>query len=278
MKNLFIFLILTTITLFSEDKVIAFVNNKPVLESEVKDRMKEENMDFKEALNKIIDEKLLLCESENLQIKVSEEEITKELERIKKRFPDEQNFLQQLEKENISLYDFKKMIEERIKINKLIFEKVTKNIFITTSELADFYEKEKGEQEIKYYLKGLSFANKEEAENFYQSWNNEKENIMDDLGWIKKSELLPTLAKEIEEIKEGEITKPVIVKTKYHIFLVKKIKRENILDDTTMDVVRNRIFQKKYSDKMKKLLEELRSKYPVKIYQDVSPTQHLETQ
>jgi len=241
------------------------VGNKIILKSEVEQGMKADGVGFKESLNRVISEKLLLSEAENIGIEIQEEEILNEIANVKKKFPDEAIFRKQLKEDNLTYRAFKEKIKERLLAKRFIRGKIINEISISTSELMRVYKEEKGKYGIKYYLKGKDFDTKEKAEQFCLSYNDKSESEMEKIGWMRKNELLPHVYVEIKDLKEGQISKPVLVSKKWHIFLIRYIKKEKMSGERLLIVAKNRVFNRKFNEKISQLIEELKKKIPVKI-------------
>lgn len=257
--------ILSSVSLYCADQTVAFVGNKVILKSEVEQGMKADGVEFNESLNRVISEKLLLSEAENIGIEIQEEEILNEIADVKKKFPDEAAFQKQLKEDNLTHRAFKEKIKERLLAKKLIGQKVMNEISISTSELMKVYKEEKGKYGIEYYLEGKDFDTNEKAEQFYLSWNDKSESEMEKIGWIRENELLPHVYVEIKDLKEGQISKSVLVSKKWHIFLVKEIKKEEMSEERLFGIVKNQVFNRKFNEKISQLIEEIKKKIPVKI-------------
>ncbi len=92
------------------------------------------------ALKQFIEKKLLIQEAEKLQINIPEIEIQREMERIRSQFLSDIDFDNFLEKKDISIDEYKKLIKDDLTTKVLVHEKVTKKILILPSEIHDFYQ------------------------------------------------------------------------------------------------------------------------------------------
>ncbi|MCM8766742.1 MAG: hypothetical protein NC901_01595, partial [Candidatus Omnitrophica bacterium] len=63
MKKISILFLIFVFFIFGQDRVIVVVGNKPIFESEVIYRSKKDKIDFSLALQKLIEEKLLLYQA-----------------------------------------------------------------------------------------------------------------------------------------------------------------------------------------------------------------------
>src|SRR3989337_4410884 len=139
------------------DKIAARVNGDIILMSEVKGKrfmvlydMRSRDKDLKnddiyrvekEVLNEMIEEKLMLQFAEDNNIKVSDEEIKLAIEDIKKQnnFTDEM-LEKDLNKDNITLNDYKERLRAQITVSKVINYEVRSKVHVEETEVRNSYE------------------------------------------------------------------------------------------------------------------------------------------
>ena len=73
-------------------------------------------------LKELVETELLYQKSQDLGIKITDEEISSRIDQIKNQFPSEEQFQAQLAKFQIAFEDFKKEIKRNLFISKLIQE------------------------------------------------------------------------------------------------------------------------------------------------------------
>ena len=66
-------------------------------------------------------------------------------------------------------------------------------------------------------------------------------------------------------MKEGQITEPVLVRKKYHVFLLKEIKKVQIPEEEMVEIARKNIYERKYKKLFKQFIENLKKEIPVRI-------------
>ena len=266
MKKNYLFFLLVLLVMkdsgYSDDKVIAYVGRKVVLESEVHRLMKEENLDFSKALSQTITQKLLLVEAEKENIKISREELMKEVAAVRERIGGEENLRKRLQEENLSYEGFLQRLEENLKIERLLFQKVTRNIKITTAELLQMSSRL--QPDCLFHLKGKDFPSREQAQQYYASWVPEKEKELEDVGWIAVSEMKPSVRDAVSQVKTGQLTAPVLVIERWHVFLVTEVKTQDV-SQQTLGKTWKQLYQEKYNQALFRLLEELQKQIPVRI-------------
>ena len=269
---LFLFLLLFNLTFSQEilDRIIAVVGDKIILQSELKSQyalytsqLKPEIIDSqekmrikKELLEQMINDKLILIQAEKdtlLEVKSEEvdQAIDAQIERIKEQFGSETAFLEELEKENLTLKELKRKYRAQIK-SQLLMEKLISlklsGVSVSSKEVRDFYQVYKDslpEQEEAVRLSHILFSifpsektldflykkaemilNKAKSGEDFASLaliysDDPTKDRGGDLGFFKKGDLLPEFEKTALSLNPGEAG---IAKTKlgYHIIKVEK--------------------------------------------------------
>ncbi|MCX8082946.1 MAG: peptidyl-prolyl cis-trans isomerase [bacterium] len=265
MKKIFIcvMLVCITFTLHCENSSVVMVGNKVVLESDVRIKMKEENKNYEEALRDIVIEKLLLFQAEKEGIEVSPEELTFEVERIKKRFPDEASFYKALNIDNIPYSIFVKTVEEKIKVRNLVKKNVVDTIEITSSEIADKTKELKEKGNYSYYFRLKWFDSELSAQDFIKNFDITKEPEMGEEITLSKEEIAPDVLSAIENLSKGNLSSPVKVGNKYLVVLLKDVQKEEINSYQLYLKARAILQNIKFEEKFNSYLKELQSKIPI---------------
>lgn len=132
------------------EKTIAEVNGEIITKQELEQQYAQLPDQYKlfitedDFLDQMINVRLLLQEAKKQAITVSEAEIEKELDSLKKEAPTEEAFEELLKQRDISLSQFKKQLGEQLTINKLLNETVFSKIKVSDSQIADYYNSNKG--------------------------------------------------------------------------------------------------------------------------------------
>lgn len=151
----------------SVDRVVAIVNDDPILSSEV-----DERFDAYEAgqgqpitdpaavkelrdqiLQQLIDEKIILDEAKKQNMTAPEEQVKAQVDEAVKntqgRFPDEKTFLEELKKQGTSVEQLKTRYAEEIRkqilAQKLVDREIRSKIKLTDTDVDTFYAKHKSE-------------------------------------------------------------------------------------------------------------------------------------
>lgn len=247
-----------------EDCIVAFVGQKPVLESEIQNRMRVDRCTSSQALQGLIDEKLLLIEAERVGITVSDVDVRKEEMAIRRQFPDNAAFLQNLAREGLTLPELRRRIRERLLIKQLVNDQVYRQVVVSMPELMRESAEVARELGTEYRLLGKDFPDRESAEVFVQNWTENRMADMQDLGWIKQAELLPQIAAAVADLSERVPSKPVLL-TRWHVFCVRERRMVPVPEEKVRETARARVWQRAYDARFAAFLADLRKKTPVTV-------------
>jgi peptidyl-prolyl cis-trans isomerase SurA len=254
------------------DRIVAIVGEEAITESEVKGRivfMMQQNPNmkledpslFKNILNSVIDEKLIIAKAKEDSIEVSEDEVEQRwnlfLEQSIMQLGSEQR-VEQLY--GMSIPKMKNEFKEEIK-NKLLSSKVMEVEFsrlsATNKEVEDYYnsfrdsipevpesislyrivrnvklKNQKKEEIYKFALKIRdSILTSGKFTDFAKKYSDDKATAEEggDLGWIQKGKFLPELEKVGFNLIVGEISLPIETPLGFHILNVREKKKDEIL-------------------------------------------------
>jgi parvulin-like peptidyl-prolyl isomerase len=251
------------------DRVVAVVNDEVITLSEV-DRMidpfvkeavrAEDRLERKEQLNRIrrqaldtlIEEKLIDYEIKKAGVKVTPREVEAVLDDIKKQNKATQEDLERaLAKEGITFEQYKTQIEKRVLRTKLVQWSVKVEPKASEKQLRDFYQ-----QNVERYRTPETFRPahilfgipKEAPPEKVQEVRKKCQEVLDrirkgedfgemallysqdpsakdrgDLGYFKKGELLPAFEKELNRLRVGEVGG--IIRTEFGFHLIKLLDR-----------------------------------------------------
>nr|WP_200762552.1 peptidylprolyl isomerase [Nitrosophilus alvini] len=225
----------------------------------------------KEALEDLINKRVLIEYAKKRGYKISQNELEKEEKRIKKAFGSQKNFEMGLKKANLTYEEFKKELRNDLLIQKL-YEKEVKTD-LSEKELKEYYEKNRYKfklpEKIKLrviYLrndptdpKGREKALKrakevmeklKKGEDFAELarvYSNAMSRIKGgDMGFVHKGMLDEPIEKAAMKLKKGEISD--IVETSKGFYIIK-------LEEISPAI------QLKFDDVKKRLKKELKAKY-----------------
>jgi peptidyl-prolyl cis-trans isomerase C len=154
--SLFVTLILTT-TLYAENKEnAAVVNGAVITQDQFENELGQVNQEFlkqgktltesqlmeikKSVLETLINRELLFQESQKTGIHIEEEVIQDQLEAVKKRFPNQEEFEKALKPMKLTENDVKSQIGRALAIRELINKQIIQKIMIPDQESRIFYD------------------------------------------------------------------------------------------------------------------------------------------
>ncbi|MCK5558082.1 MAG: SurA N-terminal domain-containing protein, partial [Candidatus Hydrogenedentes bacterium] len=97
-----------------------------------------------QALESLIDQELLYQECTKKQIVMTDADVLKELELIKKNFSSDEAFKQALSVSNITEEKLKKQISKGMSIQKFVETEFVEKTMVSAKDVKDFYEKNQG--------------------------------------------------------------------------------------------------------------------------------------
>ena len=251
-------------------RIVAVVNNEAITEGDVKELTGSKG-DFSSALNYLIEENLLLQKARQEHLKIKEEIVDKELEGIKKRFPSEEDFYQQLQKENLTAHQLKKNLEKQLLIQKLIRREVIGRVSVTPDEVEEKLSEGNFSNENSYRLSEIFRKEKKEIEKIFQKIKGGKlkfDELAIDLGYFQKQELAPEFQVVLPELKVGEVSKPIKRENGYYLICITEKKEEERNLEELRKKIQGEIFQKKFSQRYNKFIAELKKNAHVEIKND----------
>ena len=251
-------------------RIVAVVNNEAITEGDVKELTGSKG-DFSSALNYLIEETLLLQKARQEHLKIKEEIVDKELEGIKKRFPSEEDFYQQLQKENLTAHQLKKNLEKQLLIQKLIRREIIGRVSVTPDEVEEKLSEGNFSNENSYRLSEIFRKEKKEIEKIFQKIKGGKlkfDELAIDLGYFQKQELAPEFQVVLPELKVGEVSKPIKRENGYYLICITEKKEEERNLEELRKKIQEEIFQKKFSQRYNKFIAELKKNAHVEIKND----------
>lgn len=301
------------------DKVVTVVNNEIIKLSELnavanpyiylnKDKLNKPS-DIQEVKKKILDEmikeKLLQQEAQAQNIEVSNTEVESSLEMSKSKFNSEDEFKNALKEEGLTILQYKEKIKRNFQMQKLINDKIKKELKVNLCDIQDFYEKNtkelkgkdkykirhilfkitntipeekvlgKAEAVLKLIKDGGDFAGLAKAYSENLS-NKDNGGLIGESGYVEKGDLDADLEKAVLSLKEGEVSG--LVKTPMAIHIIKLEKKEegklyHLSDEISFnnekisvrEYIKNILLQQQFNAKLDDFLNKLKLKSVIEI-------------
>lgn len=288
------------------DRVVAVVNERPIVESDLMGRLERiqqfrriprERMAFEKSriLDKFIEESFILQAAEEQSILVTDEKVNNHLKKVMARM-------------NIAtMEDLKKKVETAEKMNFEDYrEEVRKSLITeqvmsmaigvtppTIREARDWYNKNRDKLGFQVNVKNILLRPKNnslaEEKRVNQEINGLRNQIMagasfedlarkfsgdpesakkgGDLGWVTLAELDPYFATQVYQLnRPGQLSG--VIKSSYGYHLVKYLGRRPVTYDAVEDKIMNLLFQQKIAEQFKRWVVEKRREADIKIFMD----------
>ncbi len=96
-------------------------------------------------LDKLIDDKLILAAANDKGIEVRGEIVDKQIKEIKGRYPSEEEFLNVLNAQGMTVSDLQQKLTDQLKVKYEVDMEVRDKIFVNPQDVTDYYNKHKGQ-------------------------------------------------------------------------------------------------------------------------------------
>ena len=247
------------------------------------------------ALNRLIEKKLTDQEIKRTKMTISEKEIDDRIEQIKKtNFYTDEGLRKELEKDGLSMEEYRQQIKDQILRIKLINYEVKSKIVITTEDIKSYYENHQSKYagKEKYHLRNIimkvpPFADNDDkleikskmdavlarlnaGESFETLAMIYSESSLaaegGDLGLFDLDSLSPQLKAAINGMQAGEFTPVIDTDLGYQIFLVQDVVKTQgkSLEDASSEIEKI-LFTEVINKKFETWVDDLRKQAHIKI-------------
>jgi parvulin-like peptidyl-prolyl isomerase len=290
------------------DRIVAVVDEDVITQSELQESMlpfiadyklryKEEEMEGKmgevrqDALNRLIEERLILQEAKKRKIAVDDSEIKERLEHVKKRFDNEEEFYLAIKDSGITMARLKEKYKEQIMMRNLVRALINTNVNISPTEIAAYYNgniKDFSVPKMARFkvllvkpLPDSSMAKTEKiasqildrindgqnfdmlVKQFSQGPNIDKGG---DMGYMPAGGIIKELDDQIELLNAGDTSG--IIKTETGFYIIKVIdKKEAGIDPLSevKDMIRERLYQRESELTLREFIGKLKKDAYIRI-------------
>lgn len=259
----------------NNDEVVASVDGEKITKEELYEALV--SVTGPEAVNALIDEKIVELEIKKEEITVSDEEIDKEVESFKEDAGGEEAFNNALEQSGLTEEDFKKDVVQYLSIRKLMEPLVE----VTDEEVKDYFEENKetfNEQE-QVDARHILVEDEKLANELYEKLKDgadfaelAQEHSTDgsaasggNLGFFGRGQMVPEFEEKAFSLKVGEISEPVKSEFGYHIIeTLDKTEEKAATFEDHADEIKDKLFESKMQSEYVTWLEEKRESYDIK--------------
>ncbi|NIK69269.1 peptidylprolyl isomerase [Paenibacillus sp. BK720] len=213
------------------DKAVATVNGVKITKDKLYDSLVDQG--GKSTLDNMITQELIDQAAEDAKVTVTEADVDKEIENLKKSFGSEDEFNQTLAQYGMTVDSLRQDAEVQVKIRKILEPKVT----VTDDDIKKYYDENKASMSTPEQIRAshILVATKEEAEDILKQLKAgadfatlAKEKSTDtgtkdnggDLNFFAKGSMEPAFEDAAFALKKGELSG--VVQTSYGYHIIKK--------------------------------------------------------
>lgn len=254
------------------NKIVAWVNNEVITLQELNDvAAANPNVDKKEILQGLIEQRLILQEAIKQGIEISDEQIDEIIQTIKKQFPTEEAFEDALLKEGSNKEELRERYRENLIKQQWIGIEVRKRVRVSPEKINRIREDLSYEIRVRHILVKsvedavLILAKIDRGEDFeklakeYSICPSGKNG--GDLGFFHKYQMIPEFSEKAFNLKIGEVSQVVKTNLGYHI--IKMIEKKETPKDTLRSLIQEqeeKIKKEAFEQEMEALLKELKAR------------------
>ena len=306
-----ILLILTTSISYGAemiDKIVAVVNDDIITLSELEESMQpfiadykirygEEELEYrldearKDALNRLVEEKLIIQEAKIRDVKVEDAEIEVRVDRVKKRFKTEEEFYYAIKQSGVTLPRLREKYKEQIMMRKLISSLINARVAVSPTQIAAHYYGNIADftvpESIRFkvlLVKILDTRPKEETRaiavealdtiraggdfDMVVMKYSEGPNIEQggDMGYMPKGGILKELDNALFELNINETSE--LIETEVAFYIVKVVDKKEAGTRTLVeatDLIKERLFQRESELTLREFVDKLKEDAYIKI-------------
>lgn len=283
--------------LYAQDKVVAVVNNEVITQKDLADFLNfirlqysgqfqgkalEEKVDAMKGdlLQRLIEDRLILQQAKLDKVFIDTSKVKAKIDEVKKRYPSEAEFQQDLEKQGLVQADLENKITEQMLMYNLIDQKVRGKVMVRPDEITSFYAQNKRQflkpEERILTLFILQDASIAKTVSYQLRLGTKLEELAaryafttDKLSAFAGQELRPEIEAVVFKLGVGEVSNPVKIDKQYFIFKLEEIMGTQQLSlAQAQDKIQAYLFEKKMQEELKNWLNELKKQSYIKILEN----------
>ena len=272
----------------SEDKVVAIVNNDVITQEELDsyesflqmqmtpEEWSKYGADGSKALESLIEDRILPQAAKKRDIQIEERAVEQKIKRLKSGFGSEDEFIQALRFQGISLSELRKRIQEQLLITRFISYEIRSRVIISPKEVTEYYQghKEEFKTPEQVLVDSIFLEDKEAAADVYRKLKSgqdfmalqEQYSMKESLGLVGRGQLRETIETVIFDLKIGDFSEPFQTDEGYYIFLVRSKEAQSYKDLIEVQAqISDLISNMKYNMRLKSRIDELKQKAYISI-------------
>lgn len=281
----------------AEDKIVAIVNKDAITQKDLdgfvnftrmqmSSSYEGEELDKKIAslkpqlIDRLIEDRLILQEAKKSGIKIDNDKISERVDGIKKAYPSDSVFQAALKQQGLSQADLENKIREQLLLYNIIDLKIRRAILINPTEVTAFYQEHKKDivtPERREFMAATMDTPQLASKVFSALRHNDDPDeiagrygvVFNNLDASGRGHLKKEVEDVVFKLKEGEVSTPVKIDSKYYIFRLNKITapRQETLAES-QERIYNMLLEKKMQEKLTEWIDGLKSQAYVKVFKE----------
>ncbi|MFA5145287.1 MAG: peptidyl-prolyl cis-trans isomerase [Candidatus Omnitrophota bacterium] len=282
--------------LYAEDKIIAVVNSDVITQKDLDDFINFMNMQLsrqysgselesrlqavkQDLLNKLIEDRLILQEAKKSGIKIEESRIKARVNEIRRRYPSDREFKDDLIRQGLTQADVESKIKEQSLMYEIVEAMIKDKIVIRPEEVTNFYNSNTKEFAFpeERDIETIALENEDQAKSVSYSLKTGQKladlavrypMTVNDLK-VRQGEFRKEIESAVFKMNILEISNPVKIDNKYYIFKLNNIvpPKQQTLSEAQAGI-HAFLFDKQMQERLAKWLDELRKKSYIKVLHD----------
>ncbi|MBU0547690.1 MAG: peptidyl-prolyl cis-trans isomerase [Candidatus Omnitrophica bacterium] len=280
--------------LYSQDKMIAVVNNEIITQKDLydflnfirmqysrelsgKDLEEKVNSVKQDLLQRLIEDKIMLQQAKNEKISIEPTRIKAKINEIKKRYALESDFERDLAKQGLVQADLENKIREQMLTFSIVEHKVRSKIMVRPEEITDFYNQNKRKflksEERLLTVIVLQDEGAAKSMSYYLRLGDKLEDLagrytftVDKLSAYQGQDLRREIEEVVFRLGITEVSDPVEIGGQYYIFRLNDILGSQQLSlAQAQEQIQVYLFDKKVQEELTKWLDGLKKESYIKI-------------
>ncbi len=284
------------------DKVIAVVNDLIITQAEMArilmpvynayskelngEKLKQKMLEAEdEALNQLVEQKLILSEARRRGVEAPDEEVSERLDEMKSRFSGEEKFSQALLQDNITLPELREMIREDVIRSILVQRELGWRVSMTPTEIRRYYDEHteafstpesarvrgvlirkgqegRSDEDARFLVEKVRdlLASGASIKELAREYSDGPDALNDgDMGLIERGDMLPAIDEAIFSLTPGCVSDIVESPLGFHIFTIEARQPERVMGfEEVKDGIREVVYRAKIQESMKAWIRELK--------------------
>lgn len=246
------------------------------------------NIQLREKISALIEGILIKQQARKLKINVSDKEVDRIVENIKKQYlVDDEQLKSKLKEEGINYKDFYEGIRTNTLRGRVMAQVISPDVIITDKTLKEYYDKHTDEfRDEEYRLQQIFISNRtvNAQQKILTAYNLLKEGTPfeevakkfsedpsashggGDMGYVKKGELVPGLKEAIGKLTPGGYTDILTTPYGFHVLRVAEVKKgDTLLFDDVKGKIHERIVAEESEKRYKEYMEKLKQSAYIEV-------------